>query len=61
MIEKINSIMRQNESISYKEMAEMLGVTLRHCERLIAQLKKDGKISRIGTTRSGRWIIHNIH
>ena len=58
LIEGIIDIIQQDETISYKEIAKRLGVTQRHCERLVARLKKEGRVNRIGTTRSGKWIVY---
>lgn len=52
--------MRQNAEITAKELATILKLSERQCERIIADLKKRGILSRIGTNRSDRWIIDKI-
>jgi predicted HTH transcriptional regulator len=40
-------------------MAEELGITIRGVEKQVAKLKKDGKLSRLGSARSGMWEVLN--
>lgn len=42
------------------EMATELGVTKRTIERTLVSLKKKGKIKRIGSNKSGKWIIDGL-
>ncbi|MEE1297904.1 MAG: winged helix-turn-helix transcriptional regulator [Muribaculaceae bacterium] len=46
-----------NDRISVEEIAEKIGVSKRKCERMIAELKSQGVLSRIGSSRSGHWHI----
>jgi len=42
-----------------KEIAKILEISVRGIEKQIAKLKKNGKISRIGSSRSGYWKIES--
>lgn len=54
---QILSMISQDSGISAAVMAEKLGITKRHCERIIAKMKSDGLISREGSVKNGKWII----
>ncbi|MEG1574393.1 MAG: ATP-binding protein [Bacteroidales bacterium] len=51
------SLVRQNNRISAKELAEALGISSRQCERIIAELKKNGILERKGSKKTGYWEI----
>ena len=51
------SLVRQNNRISAKELAEALGISSRQCERIIAELKEQGVIERKGSKKAGYWEI----
>lgn len=41
-------------------MADMLGFSLRQCERLIAEMKRKNLIKRTGSKKSGIWqVVYN--
>jgi len=46
---------RKNSGITTKDLAEILGVSLRSVERELAEMKEQGKIVRVGSSRSGHW------
>ena len=54
---QILSMISQDSGISATVMADRLGITKRHCERIIAKMKSDGLISREGSAKNGKWII----
>lgn len=54
---QILSMISQDSGISATVMADRLGITKRHCERIIAKMKSDGLISRKGSAKNGKWII----
>jgi predicted HTH transcriptional regulator len=54
---RIINLIRQNEKISTKEIAMNFNISKRHCERIIADMKKRGMLLRIGTTR-GYWQVN---
>lgn len=53
-------LIRQNSKITAKEIAEALKLSKRQCERIIADLKNRGILSRKGTNRTGYWIITEL-
>ena len=55
--EQITSLILQNDKISVQEIADKIGISKRNCERIIAKLKRCGVINRIGSARTGKWII----
>ena len=50
-------LIRINNRITAKEVAESLSVSLRQGERIMATLKEKGLIKRIGSNKSGHWEI----
>ena len=55
-----NSIVQtiiENPDITTKAIAETLGFTRSKVEYHIGQLKKAGRVERVGTRKKGRWII----
>jgi len=55
--EQIIFEIRKNSSITTRELANALGIPLRSVERELAVLKEQGKVIRIGSSRSGHWEI----
>lgn len=47
----------KNEDITVNELAIKANITLRALERHIKNLKKGGRLERIGSTKSGKWKI----
>ena len=56
---QILSLIKQDERITIREMAQTLKVTHRTLEKQIAKLKADGKLHRTGATKRGVWKIAN--
>ena len=54
------SLLISNSDITTDEMAIELGVTKRTIERTLVGLKKKGKIKRVGSNKSGKWIIDGL-
>lgn len=52
---KLLELARQNPSCTVAQLAEELNVSRRSIDRLIAGLKKQGKLMRAGSRRSGHW------
>ena len=42
-------------SIYFQRASEVLGVTLRQCERILASMKKKELIARVGANKNGHW------
>ena len=56
--EEILTILKENPTLSIKKVAERLGISSRQAERLIAKLKSDGRLSRLGSNKSGSWKVN---
>ena len=56
-IDKLLLVLKNNPKIKQKELPEKLGMSLRTIKRLMADLQKNGKISKKGNTRSVEWIV----
>lgn len=54
---KVMEILRENPSITAKQMAKQMNISPRKVSRLIKELKENGKIVRIGSDRKGYWKI----
>ncbi len=53
--EQIISLISCNHRILIQEIAKQMGISKRQCERIIAGLKKAGRIYRTGSSRAGEW------
>lgn len=53
-------LIRKNSKITAKEIADTLKLSQRQCERIIADLKNRGILSRRGTNRTGYWVITGL-
>lgn len=56
---RIIELMAFDAKISIQDIASDIGISKRMCERLIAELKKTGVITRSGSTRTGYWIVNH--
>ena len=56
-VDKVYAAMQENNEITKKELAEKFNVTERTIDRDIAALKKQNKIKRIGSDKTGYWEI----
>lgn len=50
-------ILRENPKLSAQKIADQMGLSARQVERLLARLKKGGRIERIGADKNGYWKI----
>ena len=48
---------KENPAANMSSLAESLGCSKRSAERIVAELKKEGALTRLGSTRSGSWIV----
>ena len=53
----ILGLLSGDSGISAKEISLRLHVSTRTVERILRQLKQSGKIDRVGSARSGQWIV----
>ena len=54
---KLLSLLEGNPSMKTEELAKELGVSLRTTKSVIAALKKDGKLMRVGGKKYGQWVV----
>ncbi|MCI6710653.1 MAG: hypothetical protein MR576_01475 [Firmicutes bacterium] len=48
-------LLKRQPEMTAAGAAAFLGISVRQAERVIAALKADGKLVRIGANRGGRW------
>lgn len=53
--EKILILLKDNPKMTSKQLALILGMSVRQIERKIASLKSAGKLKRIGANKNGSW------
>jgi len=53
--EKILALLKAEPDLAARVVAERLGITQRAVEKQIANLRRDGRLRRIGPARGGRW------
>ena len=53
----ILAIIAELPNVTVRDMADALGLSLRQCERLIAEMKRKNLIKRTGSNKSGLWEI----
>lgn len=58
--EKVLGLMRENPEIAIQELAGKLSITTRGAEKIIAKLKSQGLITRIGPDKGGHWQVNEI-
>jgi len=56
---KIISMIISAPHITVADMAEVLGLTKRQCERIVSQLRNEDRIRRVGGNRGGHWEVVN--
>lgn len=55
--EKILQLLRENPSLTLREVSEKLGLTQRAVEKQIVKLKNKNRLQRVGSARKGHWKI----
>lgn len=55
--QRIIGLIFKDGSITTTEMAEIIGISRRAVAKQIAKLKKEGIIKRVGSTKSGIWVV----
>lgn len=53
----ILAIITNSPNVTVRDMADALGLSLRQCERLIAEMKRKNLIRRTGSNKFGFWKI----
>lgn len=54
------NLIRKEPKITAKDIANILNLSKRQCERIIADLKNKGMLSRRGTNRTGYWNVEDL-
>ena len=49
--------MRADPFVSTRELSELLGVTARTVQRILAKLRQEGRITRVGSDKTGHWVV----
>jgi Fic family protein len=57
--QKIIELMKKDSEITIKELASKLNMSDSGIKKVIAKLKKEGKIKRIGSAKAGHWEVHS--
>ena len=52
---KLLAIVGENPAITVSQMGDELGISKRQAERIVAALKAEGRLIRIGANRNGHW------
>ena len=55
--EKVISLLKSNGELTLPEVAQQLNLSLGGIEKIVRQLKRDGRLVREGSTKAGRWIV----
>lgn len=55
---RLLALVRANPMMTIAQMAEVLGISKRQAERIVAKLKGQGKLVREGARRNGRWAVN---
>lgn len=55
--DKILAHLQQYPTATIKELSELLDITTRGVEKQIANLKKSGRLNRVGSARKGTWVV----
>ena len=59
--QKILSEIRQNSSVSIRELQDLVGLSESGVKKVLRQLRNDGVIVRVGGAKGGHWeIIDNV-
>jgi len=57
--EKILEFLKTNPKATIKIVATTLNLTTRAIEKQLANLKKEGKLQRVGSARKGEWVVND--
>lgn len=55
--EHLLNLLRESPTMTMPQMAEVLGLSTRQAERIVARLRDEGRLRREGGRRNGRWVV----
>ena len=55
--QRIIENMRADPFVSSRELSQFLGVTVRTVQRVLAKLRAEGRITRVGSDKTGHWVV----
>ena len=58
---RVIRLLSDDGSLTLPEIAEKLHLSLGGVEKIVRQLKKEGILSRQGSTKAGKWIVQRFH
>jgi len=53
--EKVLALMERNKHITIPEMADSIGISVKGIEKIISSLRKEGRVERVGSRKTGYW------
>lgn len=53
--EQLLNLVKANPTVTVKQMASAFDISIRQAERMVARLKEEGRLVRIGANRNGHW------
>jgi predicted HTH transcriptional regulator len=59
--EKIVRLISENKNVTINLLSEKTNVSLKTIEFHLSNLKKEGKIERLGADNGGYWIVKEVH
>lgn len=55
--EHLLNLLRESPTMTMSQLAEILGLSKRQVERIVARLRDEGRLGREGGRRNGRWVV----
>ena len=55
--EKVIALIKEDKHITIPEMADKIGISVKGIEKIIASLKNEGHIERVGSRKTGHWVV----
>ncbi len=57
--EKVILLLKENSKMTLPEVGKKLGLTRDGVNKIVAKLRREGILSRKGSTKSGEWVVNN--
>lgn len=54
---KVIVLIKKDKHITIPEMADKIGISVKGIEKIIASLKNEGHIERVGSRKTGHWVV----